>query len=62
MKTTDYIEAVRTMKPSAFINSELVCDACDEDLSLEAYDFFVAGYEAAKEDIIDILKDKEKQP
>ena len=57
MKTTDYIEAVRTMKPSAFINSELVCDACDEDLSLEAYDFFVAGYEAAKEDIIDILKE-----
>jgi len=55
MKTTDYIEAIRTMKPPALINSELLCDACDEDLSLEAYDFFVAGYEAAKEDIKDTL-------
>jgi len=57
MKTTDYIEAIRTMKPPVVINSRLLYDAWDEDMAVMDYDFFVAGYEAAKEDIIDILKE-----
>jgi len=62
MKTTDYIEAIRTMKPPALINSKLIYDACDEDIDAIHHKFFVVGYEIAKEDIINILKDKEKQP
>jgi len=62
MKTTDYIEAIRTMKPPTLINSKLIYDADVEDIDVIHYDFFMTGYKAAKKDIIDILKKKEKQP
>jgi len=62
MKTTDYIEAIRTMKLPTLINSKLLYDADVEDIDAIHHKFFVVGYEIAKEDIINILKDKEKQP
>lgn len=40
----------------ALANSELICDTCEEDMSLEAYEYFMEGYKAAKEDMLNIAE------
>lgn len=52
------LERAKGMKtPAVARKEEIECCNCGEDLALESYDWFGEGYEEAKKDFLNLIKD-----